>query len=252
MHRIVTRLSPFHWVKQYYELKSLNSPTLKQIIVNSDYIYEQIAESYPRALYKTTVQRNVVPNTFFMRRATQSVAREREGQALNISESTLKLLFAGSGWSRKGLAKVLNALTHVARDWTLAIVGTDKQASVYADRVKDPRLIGRVTFFGVTKLDYSFYRAFDALVLPTDYDPFPNVIAEALSSGLKVVTSSQCGGRDFQSTGDVIVVDSPRDLIAAFETIEVGKRNLGDRAVKYQDLFSQSNLIASMKELLND
>ena len=61
----MTRLSPFHWIKCHYETQTLQSPTLKQIIVNSNYVYEQIAKKYTEVLHKASVQRNVIPTTFF-------------------------------------------------------------------------------------------------------------------------------------------------------------------------------------------
>jgi len=178
--------------------------------------------------------------------------RDFKSQRPTKSDPSLQLIFVGSGWARKGLDKLLDAMAHVERAWSLVVVGTDKKAHVYVDRVKYLGLMDKVTFLGVLKLDCDFYRSFDALVLPTSYDPFPNVIAEALSSGLKVVTSSLSGGKDFQATGDVIVVDSQRDLVSALERLDVDLEDSATRAAKYQEVFSHPKLITSMKELLND
>ena len=252
VHRILTRLSLFHWIKGYYESQTLNSATLKQIIVNSNYIFEQIAEKYPAVLHKTGVQRNVIPATFFESSSTAVLPRNHENKVSSKSNSSLKLVFVGSGWSRKGLAKLLEALAYLERDWSLVVVGTDKRAQFYVDKAKYLGLTDKVTFLGVLKIDCDFYRSFDALVLPTSYDPFPNVIAEALSSGLKVVTSSLCGGKDFQATGDVIVVDSQRDLVSVLEGFHEDPEDPAIRAVKYQEVFSHPKLITSMEELLDD
>jgi UDP-glucose:(heptosyl)LPS alpha-1,3-glucosyltransferase len=252
VHGILTHLSLFHWIKRYYESKTLNSPTLRQIIVNSNYVFTQIADKYPAVLHKTCVQRNVIPTTFFESSSTAVLLRDFKSQRSTKSDPSLKLIFVGSGWARKGLDKLLVALAHVERDWNLVVVGTDKRAHFYADKARHLGLADRVTFLGVLKLDCDFYRSFDALVLPTSYDPFPNVIAEALSSGLKVVTSSLCGGKDFQANGDVMVVDSRRDLVSVLEHFDVELEGSATRAAKYQEVFSYPNLMASMKELLND
>ena len=46
-----------------------------------------------------------------------------------------------------------------------------------------------------------WYGAADALVLPTLYDPFANVVLEAMASGLPVVTSLKCGAVDLIDSG---------------------------------------------------
>ena len=47
-----------------------------------------------------------------------------------------------------------------------------------------------------------WYVAADALVLPTLYDPFANVVLEAMASSLPVVTSFKCGAVDLIRSGD--------------------------------------------------
>ena len=65
-----------------------------------------------------------------------------------------------------------------------------------------------------------FYGAADALVLPTLYDPFPNVALEALACGLPVITSTKCGAAELLAhTGLVVDALDTSALAAAMTTL---------------------------------
>jgi len=80
----------------------------------------------------------------------------------------------------------------------------------------------------VQKQTLPFYQAADALLLPTLYDPFPNVILEAMSCGLPVITSQTCGGAEFIQQGvngfvfDALDVKSLAESIQELPVIALG------------------------------
>lgn len=82
-------------------------------------------------------------------------------------------------------------------------------------------------FVGVRKEVLPCYHAADALILPTLYDPFPNVILEAMSCGLPVITSERCGGAEFIEQGiqgfvcDALDVASLSEFVAAISPLEL-------------------------------
>lgn len=69
------------------------------------------------------------------------------------------------------------------------------------------------------KKTLDFYQMADALLLPTLYDPFPNVILEALSCGLPVITSTTCGGAEFIQNGKNGFVCDALDISALINAI---------------------------------
>ena len=56
-------------------------------------------------------------------------------------------------------------------------------------------------FVGVREGVRPYYGAADVLTLPSLYDPFPNVVLEAMASGLPVVTSLKCGAAELIENG---------------------------------------------------
>lgn len=71
-----------------------------------------------------------------------------------------------------------------------------------------------------------FYQLSDGLLLPTLYDPFPNVILEAMACGLPVITSESCGGSEFIEQGqngfycDALDIHTLKEAVMSIPSLE--------------------------------
>ena len=110
-------------------------------------------------------------------------------------------LFVGSGFERKGLAILLQAMARLPKSPWLIVLGQDKYAARYRALAEQLGIASRVHWAGAVPDPASWYGLGDALVLPTLYDPFPNVILEAMASGLAIITSTACGGAELVQEG---------------------------------------------------
>ena len=106
------------------------------------------------------------------------------------------LLFAGSGFPRKGLDVALGALRALADNTARLVVIGRGDVGPYRARARELGVEGRVVWLGVRPDIERWYAAADVLVLPTRYEPFGNVHLEALATGLPVVTSRVAGGAE--------------------------------------------------------
>ena len=115
-------------------------------------------------------------------------------------EATL-FLFVGSGFVRKGVPVLLEVMSGLPGNACLLVVGRDKKISRFRACAQALGLSRRVVFAGAQADVKPFYGAADALVLPTLYDPFPNVALEAMAAGLPLVTSTKCGAAELIENG---------------------------------------------------
>lgn len=106
------------------------------------------------------------------------------------------LLFASMDFAGKGLAAILHAISRLKnRNARLLVLGTGpiRRFQRLADRLDVGR---RVQFAGRQDGIERFYGAADLFLLPTAYEPFPNVNLEAMACGTPVVTTRSSGSAD--------------------------------------------------------
>ena len=129
--------------------------------------------------------------------------RQQEGkkirESLGIPLDRLVVIFVGTGFRRKGLDRLLRIWgSDKLQGIYLLVVGDDARLRYYRRRWSG----NQVLFVGPQSRVEDYYAAADLLVLPTIHDAFGNVVLEALSSGLPVVTVAGLGSTD-QLDGDL-------------------------------------------------
>jgi UDP-glucose:(heptosyl)LPS alpha-1,3-glucosyltransferase len=187
----------YHRYVMEAEKAMYQAPELKAVICNATMIKNEIIEDFGVDAKKIHVIYNSIDSSRFV--PAQNVKRSALRQQLGVPHDAVVLCFVGSGFERKGLAAAIKAIAHTDR--YLLVVGQDKDEKRYRDLAQSEGCRDRVRFCGVQKETLSFYQASDGLLLPTLYDPFPNVILEAMACGLPVITSNTCGGAEFIEQG---------------------------------------------------
>lgn len=208
--------SPYHRYVMQAEREMFQSPALKAVICNSQMVKREIMEDFQLPEHKIAVIYNAIDAQRFTPGTPQQ--RQQLCQQLDIPESACLFIFVGSGFARKGLADALRALA--STDSYLLVVGQDKNWKHYQTLARTLGCERRVRFVGMQKAMLSWYQSVDALLLPTHYDPFPNVILEALACGLPVITTQQCGGAEFIETAQNGYVCPARDSKTLTEAIQ--------------------------------
>jgi glycosyltransferase involved in cell wall biosynthesis len=125
----------------------------------------------------------------------------------------------------KNLRLLLDAVAIVrARQWDvhLLIVGDGPEANALKQHAATLDLADAVTYVGhVPHADTPpFYRTGDLFALSSNFDNSPNVVLEAMASGLPVVATDVGGVREFVTDGVGGAVVPPRNAPALAEALE--------------------------------
>ena len=205
------RLNPKH--RQLLTLEtSLFSPKGAGIVIaNCRMVKEEIVREYGYPAARIHVVYNGLPASA----APSPELRAQTRAQLGLAESDYVLLFAGTGWERKGLQTALDALAQVR--------ATCRPVLLVAGRGNPRRYrqSERVRFLGPVAQMAACYAAADAFVLPTLYDPFSNACLEALAAGLPVLTTAANGFSEILAPGlEGEVLANPRDSAALARAME--------------------------------
>jgi UDP-glucose:(heptosyl)LPS alpha-1,3-glucosyltransferase len=224
--RLGLALNPYHAYVKAAERALFTSPRLKAVICNSRMVRDEIGRYFRLPDDKLPVIYSGVDTSVYHPDLKRHRAEIRARYA--IPESATLFLFVGSGFERKGLAALLQAMAGLPENAFLLVVGRDKHAHRFQRSARALGLSRRVVFAGAQADAGPYYGAADALVLPTLYDPFPNVALEAMASGLPVVTSLKCGAAELIENGNNGFVADALDI----EGQAAGLRALLDPATR--------------------
>lgn len=217
--RLGLRLNPHHGYVLAAEERLFASPRLRAVICNSRMVKNEIRRHFGVAEEKLHVIYSGVDTVGFhpaLRIQHRSTLRERHG----IPPDAPLFLHVGSGFERKGVARLLAALARLPRTAHALIVGKDKHLKRFQRLAGQLGLARRVVFTGALADVRPCYGAADVFCLPSLYDPFPNAALEAMASGLPVITSSKCGAAELIEPGTNGFVCDALDVAALGEAMQ--------------------------------
>ena len=221
----------FHQNMLALEAQTFDPAHTRRIIVNSQMVKREILEHFRFPEDRIHLVRNGVDVS-----RVQSGKRAETRARFGVRDDEFLLLFAGSGWERKGLAFVLAALRKLADlRVKLLVAGKGKRPCCAP---------GNVIFSGPMSNVEDAYAAADLFVFPAIYEPSANVCFEALAAGLPVVTSACNGAAEVIEPGiNGTVVKNPADIAALLEAIRYWQTQPAARPVTVKaDLSIERNV----------
>jgi UDP-glucose:(heptosyl)LPS alpha-1,3-glucosyltransferase len=210
--------NPFHQLTLKLEKNLFESGRCKKLIAISQMVKNDILKHYNCPQENISVVYNGVDLSRFhpdnKDRHRQDIRKEIE-----VPENSVLILFVGSGFERKGLKALLQAMQYLrSEDWRLLIIGKGKWKKYlqFAPENLRSRIIYKEPISDIER----YYSAADIFALPSIYEPFGNANLEALASGLPVITTRHCGAADIIQHGqDGLIMERPESAKELAENI---------------------------------
>jgi UDP-glucose:(heptosyl)LPS alpha-1,3-glucosyltransferase len=207
LRRFTTKLNRKHAEILRLEEGLLQKQGADRVIANSQMVKDEVIKFYNYPAERIDLVYTGVPLDVFSRARDQ---RLEQRQALNLNEGDVALLFAGSGWERKGLREAIAASRN--QRVRLLVAGRGDKRGFKAPNVE---------FLGEVRNMPALYAAADVFILPTIYDPFSNACLEALASGLPVITTRDNGFSEIiEDAVHGSIVDSSSNTAALTDAID--------------------------------
>lgn len=133
-----------------------------------------------------------------------------------------RIITVGTLKPEKNYVMLLRSFARVRQDARLMIVGSGAQEAELKELATSLGIADRVIFPGYTADTWPYYASATLFVLSSDYEGYPNVLVEAMRSGLAVVsTDCESGPREILDGGRygrLVPVGDESELADAIDT----------------------------------
>lgn len=238
-----------HPVYLFLERRCFNNA--RHIIANSNMVKKQIINSYSIDSNKI----DVIYNGIELKTSNYTKSFNKISKEFAIDFKQPILLFVGSGFKRKGVAEFLKILSQLkTKNIKSFIIGKEKNLNYYIKLSKKLGVLDQVSFTGARQDVEDFYTISDILLFPTHYDPFSNVVLEAMNFETAVYTTKNNGASEILDKN--FIMKSPHDhkVVSSIDNLLADKSKLDAVKAKNKSKsrhFSIENNLSETLHLIN-
>jgi len=244
-----SKVNLLHPVYLYLERNCFNHS--KYIIANSNMVKQQIMDTYDISPHKI----KVIYNGIELKNNNYLKSFEKLSQEFLIKENQPVILYVGSGFKRKGVSEFLKIVSELkTKNIRAFILGKDKNIKYYKNLTRKLKIHNHVTFTGARSDVNDFYTISDIFLFPTHYDPFSNVVLEAMNFENAVFTTSSNGASEILDKD--FIMNGPYDnkVLSSIDNLLADKAALNKIKIKNKkisQLFSIKNNMDKTLEVIN-
>ena len=199
-----SKFNPLHPVYLFLERRCFNNA--KRIIANSHMIKNEIVKVYGVERCKI----DVVYNGIQSKEVDYVGSYQRLSKEFDFKYNIPIILYVGSGFKRKGVEEFLHIVSKMTTKCQALIIGKEKKISYYQQLARDLGIDDKVIFTGPRADVEDFYTISDVFLFPTHYEPFSNVVLEAMACGNAVFTTKQNGAHEVLP--EECIMSNPQDF----------------------------------------
>lgn len=196
-----------------FERRAYADRMLRAVIAVSRRTQGEVVRHYGVGIERITVVPNGVEPAL-LDRAAHPGARAALRRELGLSAATPLALLIGT-YARKGLETAVAACARASDAVHLVVAGSG-DAAWARQLAAAARLDGRLHLLGPRQDVAALYAAADAFLLPTRYEPFGMVVAEAMAAELPVIVAGCAGAAEWMHDGADGFVVPDADDVAGF------------------------------------
>ena len=248
-----SKLNPLHPIYLFLEKRCFQRA--KCIVANSEMIRKQIIDTYSINPAKIKVVYNGVES----KELNYQCSFDRLSKEFSIKENQSILLYVGSGFKRKGVEEFLKIVSRLKNsDIKAFIIGKEKNIEYYQQLAIALKIDNQVVFTGTREDVNDFYTISDIFLFPTRYEPFSNVVLEAMSFENAVFTTRQNGASEIldnefvmKTPLDFSVVQKIDKLLSNKEALKVIQKNNKSKSMRFSIENNLSETLKVINEVIN-
>ena len=172
-------------------IQSLAFHLSSETVVLSEAMQSQVQVFSRDAVTPRLVFPGIDCKRFYPRDPMEKISICRE---LELPEQVKLVLGVGRFTSVKGFEHAISAMKCLSENFHLVLVGEGPLNTSYREQARQQGVLDRLHIKSATLTPETYYKAADAFVFPSVYEPFGQVLLEATASGLPIIAFSKKAG----------------------------------------------------------
>lgn len=240
-----SKLNLLHPTYIFLEKRCFNNA--KSIITNSKMVKEEIIKTY-----KITPKKiHVIYNGIEFKKRNYLQSFKKLSNEFSLTKNQRIILFVGSGFKRKGAEEFLRIIAKINNiNFKAFIIGKEKKMNYYKCLAKELKIDTQVIFTGPRTDVDDFYTISDILLFPTHYDPFSNVVLEAMNFENVVFTTSHNGAKEILDKKFIMSKPFDTKVISIIENLFSNESVLAREKKKNKRISQQFSIDKNLIETL--